>query len=296
MQSKVNMAELRELYSQNVNIIHYLEKNYSYLKKTEIIKISYDLQAGSYIEYANANKEFLNEYTSLIAKELESFKFSNIMEVGCGEATTLKNVVKKLNAPVEYLGFDISLSRLLYGNQYLQDLENNGCLFTGDLFNIPLLDNSVDIVYSSHSLEPNGGSEEMILKELYRIAKKYIVLLEPTYEFADEIAKERMVSHGYVVDLYKTVCELGYKIIEHRKFETYSNPLNPTGIIIIEKDAECIEEKGEYFRCPLSNYPLTRKGDVYYSKNGGYVYPIISNIPCLLSDNAVLSTHYEKFI
>ncbi|MGI4991235.1 methyltransferase domain-containing protein [Halobacteriovorax sp. GFR7] len=296
MQSKVNMAELRELYNQNVNIIQYLEKYYSHLKKTEIIKISYDLQAGSYINYANSNKDFLDLYTGLIAKELEQFKFDNILEVGCGEATTLKNVVKKLNTPVDYFGFDISLSRLLYGNQYLQDLENNGYLFTGDLFNIPLLDNSVDVVYSSHSLEPNGGSEEKILKELYRITNKYIVLLEPTYEFADDVAKERMVSHGYVIDLYKTVCELGYKVIEHRKFETCSNPLNPTGLIIIEKDACNIDKKGEYFRCPISNYPLTRADDVYYSKNGGYVYPIISNIPCLLSDNAVLSTHYEKFI
>ena len=32
--------------------------------------------------------------------------------------------------------------------------------------NIPLLDDSVDIVFTSHAIEPNRGREKQILKEL----------------------------------------------------------------------------------------------------------------------------------
>jgi ubiquinone/menaquinone biosynthesis C-methylase UbiE len=32
-------------------------------------------------------------------------------------------------------------------------------LVVADLFHIPFADNSVDVVYTSHSLEPNGGRE-----------------------------------------------------------------------------------------------------------------------------------------
>lgn len=51
---------------------------------------------------------------------------------------------------------------------------------------MPLKDNSIDIVYTSHSIEPNGGREEEALEELYRVANKYLILLEPDYELANE--------------------------------------------------------------------------------------------------------------
>jgi ubiquinone/menaquinone biosynthesis C-methylase UbiE len=106
-------------------------------------------------------------------------------------------------------------------------------LFIGDLFNIPLSDSSVDIVYTSHSLEPNGGREKEALQELYRIAGGYLVLLEPTNEFADDEGKARMKRNGYVHDLANVIKDLGYDLIEYRRFELTINPLNPTGLYII---------------------------------------------------------------
>ena len=46
---------------------------------------------------------------------------------------------------------------------------------------IGLKSNSVDIIYTNHSLEPNGGREEVILKELLRVTNKYLILFEPIY-------------------------------------------------------------------------------------------------------------------
>ena len=50
-------------------------------------------------------------------------------------------------------------------------------------------------------MEPNGGREKEALLELSRIARKYLVLIEPAYEYASEKGKERMDLHGYVKNL-----------------------------------------------------------------------------------------------
>ncbi|HOL80730.1 MAG TPA: class I SAM-dependent methyltransferase, partial [Ignavibacteriales bacterium] len=93
------------------------------------------------------------------------------IEIGVGEATTLSYLIKQLNNQnLNIFGFDISWSRLKFAKELTKYLQiENVNLFVADLFNIPLNDNSIDIVYTNHSIEPNGGREEEALKELYRI-------------------------------------------------------------------------------------------------------------------------------
>jgi uncharacterized protein YbaR (Trm112 family) len=189
------------------------------------------------------------------------------------------------------MGFDISWSRLKFGQELLNDFNiSNVNLFTANLFEIPLLDNSIDIVYTSHSIEPNGGNEENALKELYRITKKYLILLEPSFEFANDEAKARMKKHGYVTELYSTAKRLNYKIIEHRLFDYSSNPLNPTGLIIIEKKGA--DSNNPNLVCPISLTELIIYSDsLLYSKESFLAYPVIDGIPCLLKENSILATH-----
>ena len=40
------------------------------------------------------------------------------------------------------------------------------------MFNIPLPDNSIDLITTFQSLEPNGNHEEQLIKELFRVSKK----------------------------------------------------------------------------------------------------------------------------
>ncbi len=163
-------------------------------------------------------------------------------------------------------------------------------LFTANLFEIPLLDNSIDIVYTSHSIEPNGGKEEEALKELMRITKKYLILLEPSFEFANDEAKARMKKHGYVTELYSTAKNLNYKIVEHRLFDYSANPLNPTGLIIIEKEQN--NSNSANLVCPISHTELMKYNEsLLYSKESFLAYPVIEGIPCLLKENSILATH-----
>jgi len=219
-------------------------------------------------------------------------RFDSIIEVGVGEATTLNNLMQKLtHIPSNVFGFDISWSRLKFAKDFLADFDfKDTVLFTANLFEIPLLDSSIDVVYTSHSIEPNGGKEEEALEELYRITGKYLILLEPAYEFADEKSRDRMKANGYVTNLYPTAKKLGYKIIEHRLFDHSANPLNPTGIMIIEKDSST--SNNSTLRCPISLTELNKHNDsLLYSKDSFLAYPIIDGIPCLLKENSILATH-----
>ncbi len=77
------------------------------------------------------------------------------------------------------------LSRLLFARKYLaQNGYENVKLFTGDLDRIPLASASVDVVLTIHAVEPNRGREEAVLSELLRVARKHLVMIEPSYEFA----------------------------------------------------------------------------------------------------------------
>ena len=170
----------------------------------------------------------------------------------------------------------------------------NVSFFTGNLFNIPLPDNSMDVVYTSHSIEPNGGKEKVALEGLYRVTSKYTVLLEPSYHFGSEEAKKRMLRNGYITKLHEEAIGLGYNVIEYRLFDHSANPLNPPELIIIEKDVSTTEIIN--FCCPITGAKLNINDNTCYPNDGFFVYPVISQIPCLLSDNAIIATKYSEFI
>ncbi|MGC8667667.1 MAG: methyltransferase domain-containing protein [Chthonomonadales bacterium] len=147
------------------------------------------------------------------------------MESGVGEATTLSGVLRGLQSEVSSFGFDLSWSRVAYAKRWLHSQGVfDTTLCTGNLLHIPFADNSIDVVHTSHSIEPNGGNEEPILQELFRVTRRFLILLEPGYELADDEAKRRMDSHGYCKNLKGIAQSLGYDVLEHRLFCFYFKP------------------------------------------------------------------------
>lgn len=300
MIEKFNLIpHIKKLYESGGNIIDFLKKNDCRNFNTiEDILISYDFQAGSYSKFVEENPEYIDQYTSALAKVISNLgDFHSIMEAGVGEATTLGNLAMKMNESVlHWLGFDISWSRIYYGQKYLQKFNKQANLFVADLFNIPLPDSSVDIIYTSHSIEPNGGREKEAIAELYRVAGKYVILLEPTAEFADDKGKERMKTHGYVHRLKDTIEELGYSLVEYKLFPVISNPLNPTGLYVIKKELAVLENKPDKkisFTCPISQTILQEYQDHFFSPSSLISYPKIMDIPCLSATNGILTSKHE---
>lgn len=289
------LRKIKELYASGGNLMEFLRNSHQLGNDTDSIMISYDFQAGTYIKVAEQNSEYINNYTSAIQKVLAGLgDFQSIMEVGVGEATIMSNLLLKIKGYEDILkfGFDISWSRIKYAREYSRSHGLDINLFTANLFNIPLPDSSIDIVYTSHSLEPNGGKEKEALQELYRVSSKYIVLLEPSYEFASEEGKQRMTKHGYVRYLDQHAKDLSMEVIEHRLFDYSINPLNPTALTVIKVNKENTQKPG--FICPTTGSPLSFVKGSLFSNESMLVYPIIDEIPCLLSQNAILAAHFNR--
>jgi hypothetical protein len=169
-------------------------------------------------------------------------------------------------------------------------------LFVGDLFSIPLKSNSVDVVYTSHSLEPNGGAETPAIQELLRVAKTAVVLVEPMYELAGKQAKHRMDSHGYVKGLKSVAEELGADVERYDLLDLVANNLNPSGVLALRKSS-CAEpspvETTQQWQCPLTGASMSDSGVCFYAKDTGIAYPKLSDIPLLTRSNAVIATKLD---
>lgn len=292
--------ELKYLYEQGKNISALLRKEKGIQHNSDdIIEISYDLQTGSYIatmedpEMASHKREYTFEISNTILSLCEP---KSILEAGVGESTTLSGVLQNLDSNISSFGFDLSWSRVAYAKNWLKDQGiSNTTLCTGNLLQIPFANNSIDIVYTSHSIEPNGGSESFILRELYRVTKKYLILLEPGYEFASDEARQRMDSHGYCKNLKNIAESLGYSVLKHDLFPFISNPLNPTAITIIKKDDDTVPS-AFILACPKFKTPLENIGDMLFSPEALVTYPIVGGIPCLRINNGIFASKYKEIM
>lgn len=285
-------------YARGANAMEYARQTAGALGNSSISTlIAYDLQAGTYIAGARANPEGRVRWCGQLVDILNPYitDQSSILEVGCGEATTLAGVLKHLNTtPKHALGFDISWSRCAHGLTWLAEQAVHADLFVGDLFDIPLEDSSVDVVYTSHSLEPNGGREEDAIKELMRVARRAVVLVEPAYELAGAAAQARMKEHGYVRGLKQTAERLGATVRDYRLLDYCGNLLNPSGLVLIEKSAPTTSENIEMqWRCPLTHSPLSINDSGFYSPTTGVVYPVLAGIPLLRASHAVVASSFE---
>lgn len=289
---------MRAAYARGENVMEWARNNSTGEATNTLVNtlVAYDLQAGNYVANARANPNFQKRWCAQLAGLIQPYieLGDRVLEVGVGEATTLAGVIKAIERPdFAALGFDVSWSRIKVGQGWLGENSVNARLFVGDLFRIPLADNSIDVIYTSHSLEPNGGKEAEAIAELLRVARKAVVLIEPIYELASEQAKIRMRAHGYVRDLKYVAEKQGVSIVEYGLLELCGNPLNPSGVVLMLKPnpAERISMAlGECWQCPLTGMPLVDLGDIFYGENVGLAYPVMRGIPLLRGQHGVVAS------
>ena len=256
------MMNIKDLYENNVNIMQYCRDSLNIDENTtDSILLSYDLQAGSYIENLKNNcitnnvhiggkrvelstQEFSHRSCQYIADVLNQFEFDNILEAGVGEATSYAGIIPRLkHKNIKGCGFDISPSRIYRGKQFLQENNiPNTELIVADLLHTPFCDRQFDVVYTKHAIEPNTNNADIIIKELYRITKKYLILIEPSYELGNVATKENINKHKYIKNLKSIVDSLGYKIIKYELMPigTYANQ---PAIMIIEAEEQGTENR-----------------------------------------------------
>lgn len=310
--------EIKQLYNQNINI----QKYFRDLKGTNVndinsILYSYDFQAGSYArEYLDekiiegifavdgkkvnmTKRQSVELQSKYIVEELSALHPKSILEVGVGEATSLCDIILNMEKNIQFSGLELSLSRLLYAQRFAAYKNVDIDFVMGNMFSLPYKDNAFDVTFMLHSLESNTGREKEALKELVRVAAKYVVMLEPSYELGNEETKKRIKDLGYIDNLQNAIKNLNLDIVKNELFRvtTYNNN---TAITIIKKNSEnqgsgspSSMEKKAVYACPNCKTELHQHEEAYFCPECFNLYPVIQNIPILNVDNAILCSKYE---
>jgi hypothetical protein len=119
---------------------------------------------------------------------------------------------------------------------------------------------------------------------------------EPLYELASEQAQKRMSEHGYVRGLKSTAELLGAKVVEYGLLDIHSNPLNPSGIVLVVKSdslhkAEFNSGEGvALWQYPLTDTPLIEQEDLFYAEQAGIAYPVLCGVPLLRTEYGVVAS------
>jgi hypothetical protein len=294
-----DIVAAKKAYDDGKNVTQFLKNKLSIKSNTaSVIEVAYDIQAGSYTEYVKNNPDQTSNYFHEISDIIESYvdSIETLLDIGTGEMTTLTGVLNNLSsAPKRTLAFDISWSRIAAGLDYIDENLNATTgfhAFVSDIGSIPLHSGSVDIITSSHALEPNGDSLDILLTELLRISKKMLILFEPCYEINSDEGKRRMDENGYIKDIEGMATSLGGKVIDTIRINNISTPLNPTVCFVITppSDQTTVPYGDDFYTVPGTDLPLIMKEGFYFSNDTGLSFPILKGIPILRNTAGILST------
>src|SRR5690606_2126476 len=130
--------------------------------------------------------------------------------------------------------------------------------------------------------------------ELLRVARRGLLLLEPSWDLGDDAQRAAMDRHGYVRDLPGHCARLGARVEAHGLMEVRHNPLNRTAVTVVRK-ASAGPAAAPALVDPQSHTPLVFDAEdrVWHSPARGVVYPVLRGIPVLKEGAAVLATGFE---
>jgi len=299
MTHRYDIGLIRQLYRDGVNISEWVRNDEgSSDSSLTAILYSYDAQAGSYIDAlrqpnATSLKRQMGEKLASILDDLAP---ETLLDAGVGEATTLVPVVRAMKRrPPSIWALDLSLSRLLFARRHLSasgvdDVQ----LFTGVLDNLPMSTGSIDVILTVHSIEPNRGRAKQVLSELLRVARRYLVMIEPSYELGNDATRTRIERHRYVRGIPDVLKDLGANIVRYERWGMDDNPSNEAALIVVQLSDHKPTVK-HVLASPLSGRPLRRLNDCLYCHDDGHAFPVVLGIPCLVAENAILASKLGDF-
>jgi len=167
---------------------------------------------------------------NIIKEEIEKFgNVKTVLDVGCGTGRRIPYLKKKLSN-ISFQGVDVSKTRIERGKKKF----NNIKLFVSPADKLPFKDNSIDIIYTHHSLEQMPYTIEKVIKEFNRVCKKGIIIFEPFYELQNKAGKMHNYVNDYVRNIPKHVVSNGFQITKFVNLNrgSYSNQ---SGLLIGKK-------------------------------------------------------------
>lgn len=142
----------------------------------------------------------------ILGQIIKDWSCKELLEFGMGSGVNILLLKKFLfnSDNLKISGFDYAISRLLTAKatftKHSIECED---LFLANGLNLPLKDNSYDIVFSNYVIEQMNGFEEQALDNMIRVARKGVILFE-TAVYRPTIDQYVYMKHsGYSRDLPK---------------------------------------------------------------------------------------------
>ncbi len=263
--------------------------------KQEAIEIAYELQAGSYTatrDKPGALAYRVERHAILLNEVMPHAVRRNglsLLDAGTGEGTGWYKFDFPASPVAELHAVDISLRRLSYVKENVTHPPKHLSTVRADLRNLPYWPRSFDVVVTMHAIEPNGGSEHEILRDLAALSSDMICLFEPDYRVASPEGKARMEKLGYALEIFEAARTLpGFETVFERSLDSTTNALNPTTVLCLKRtDARPATLRR---KSPLADLDLVNNGDHLAERGPGAsaVFPVIEGIECLRKSDAVM--------
>lgn len=294
-----------DAFSSGSNILQALTSKFPTVSQTELIEISYSFQSGTYINYYKNHQKDFNRSNSYIAKLIEDYiptlsNIENWLDLGIGEGTTIGDLHRRLNKSIPLTGTDSSLNRLNLSNSFLREcLDSNTYTPIYCRHNtLPFSDNSFEIVSLFHSLEPNKYTWQSIINEVLRVSARYVLLVEPIYEFATDHQKQHIISHNYFSGLIEELNQMKklnkINIITIEELHQNSlDPLLPSTFILIEKSenkSSSLFSSINDLRCIVTHETMNSFTNSSIKFNST-IYPVVQGVPLLTDNNVHICVH-----
>ena len=274
--------DLKQAYDQGDNLRE-LILSWGLPMDLETISIIYELESGTYTKYSNENPLYIDAFTSEIVCIMSKYlqKRMSLLDCGTGEATTLIPILKKLDMRSGY-AIDASISRLLWAQQNAVAAKVDLKLAVSDIGNLPLLDNSVDAVLTVHALESNLGREIQLIRELGRVARRFMFLIEPDFENSSKVQKKRMTKLNYIRNIDTAIKKNSFKILDKVHVTNNANELNSSSITVVDTGKSRPGKSNLTWVGPIYKEELRPYLNGLLSTSGLY-YPKINGIPLFRS-------------
>lgn len=140
----------------------------SYYKQSNIYNKNLFVHRREFIKN-NYYKDIYNFVATWLNENVDKIEPKNILDIGCGEAIHSIRILELLDFNYNYFGFDYSKDAINLASDYNSE---NRFFFVGDLTNIPIKNESIDIILDF--LSPYNE------KEINRLIKKGSIFIKIT--------------------------------------------------------------------------------------------------------------------
>jgi ubiquinone/menaquinone biosynthesis C-methylase UbiE len=167
------------------------------------------IKAQGYDKAYSDKNNYVYEMRPQLFEVLKQFEFNSLLEVGCGNGRNLKYIQNNFDVSV-LKGIDLSVAGV-------DVAKKNGIdAVVGSADRLPFSNAMYDVVLTYHSLEQMKYIIEDVIKEIYRVSKKYVICFEPCFELQNIFGKYHNFRMDYVKGLPFLFEKHGFEV---KKFE-----------------------------------------------------------------------------